>query len=159
MLAVYLAIILFKHPWGWGGDLDMDPASCKWPLAGRSTHPHWILLPETGKSCLFLLPSCQHKCFHCLCSPAMGGARTLFSVLLGFPTNHCVLNYSSLLPCLQCMEQPFRVFLLLFWVSLPSPPSPLPPPRLDVGSVLSSLPVYWGGMLGEVLQKWGQALF
>lgn len=51
MLAVYLSI-LFKHPWGWGGDLDTGPASCKWPLAGRSTRPQWPPLPETGKSCL-----------------------------------------------------------------------------------------------------------
>lgn len=67
MLVVYLAV-LFKHPWDWGGDLDTGPASGKEPLAGRSTCPQWTPLPETGKSCLFLLLSCQHKCFQSLCS-------------------------------------------------------------------------------------------
>lgn len=70
--------------------MDTGPASCKWPLAGRSTHPQWtLLLPQERAACSCCLPANTNAS---RASAAVGrsrGARPL-PLCLGFPNNHCV---------------------------------------------------------------------
>lgn len=81
----------------------MGAASCKWPLAERSKCLQWTLLPDAGKSCLFLPPSCQHQCFQSLCSQGKEKSQALVSLP---PLSTVFLSYSSL-PLLAVLETAF----------------------------------------------------
>lgn len=100
--------LLIKHSWGWGGNLNLGPASCKRPLAGRSTCPQGT--PARNRKDLpvpaaFLPPQVLSE----LLQLWEGGEELgrSMSLLLSFPAKSCV---SKLLFTLSLLAVPGTAF-------------------------------------------------
>lgn len=115
------------------------PASGHWQ-GGAYIHPEFCCPKRERAAYSCCLPANTNAS---LASAALGWEEPrAFSLLPGFPTNHCVPDVLFTLPLLAVPGTAFSGFSA--FVLSQSPSSPLPPPRLDLGSGLYS--VYWAVM-------------